>query len=487
MKLGALMKRHSLLLLYRVLVFITCGAASSNAQTYVEQRINSAGNWSVRVQNNGTFYNRNVPLMLPGGLWQDPTGFVDSLIFGGGIWVGAIRRVNGVLTPAVSFSYEPNAAGDLCVPGSTIFDGLAGDTAAAAVDKYRVYRSDDLVGPAWPMRMTSKGPVYIDDTGSRVSAGAPYVVGDEDMFTIYKDSDPLQQQIVGTELAAGVEIRSQLSFWKLSEGKDVIVVHNTIIHTSDDTLFDPVVALALDGDVNLPDDDRLKGVEDEGVHAAVFFTDRSKTDPFLGVVLLAGQHNSRRFDPGLSGLLYWDISEDPTNDSDRYNFLSTERYDTATSKVGDARLLMASGSSEPLVGRDTLYFDYALFAMASQGRSALDPIDSARLLDFATEITNDYRGGNLSQLMVPVAPVEFPGPSSLSVYPNPASDRVTINVKAQKGAMLGIFDMLGREWKSVRVGVGECVESFDLSNLPTGIYFANLSGEFQNLRFLHVK
>jgi hypothetical protein len=468
-------------------VLIASCATTATAQTYIEQRINNAGNWSVRVQNNGTFFNRNVALMLPGGLWQDPTGFVDSMIFGGGMWVGAMRRVNGVLSPAVTFSYEPHAGGDMCVPGSTIYDGPAGDTGSAAVDRYRVYRSDDLVGPAWPLRVTSTGPAYIDDTGARTNAGPPYIVGDEDIFAIYKDSDSAQEAISGTKLAAGVEIRSQLSFWKRSEGKDVIVVHNAIIHTSDDTLFDPVVALALDGDVNLPDDDRLKGVQNEGVHAAVFFTDQSKTDPFLGVVLLAGQHNSHRFDAGLSGLLYWDISVDPKNDSDRYNFLSTQRYDTATSKVGDARLLMASGSNEPLVGRDTLYFDYTLFALASEGRAALDPIDSARLLDFATEITNDYRGGHLSQLAVSITPVGFSGPSSLSVYPNPASDRVTLNVKAQKSAILGIFDMLGREWKSIRVVAGESVESFNLSGLPAGTYFANLSGEFHNLRFLHIK
>ncbi len=468
--------KHQLLFTLLALGILGCiESNSANAQDYRMRRTNSVGHWVMNIENEGHFYNADDSVFhprFPGAYWQNPQGGIDTLIFGGGIWIAAKRRVAGQLQAAVSYSYEPNRAFDIFVPGSTINDGIYGDTSQPARERYKVYRSTDQTLPVWPVRLTSTGPHYIDDVSQRVSAGPPFVVGDEDLFAIYKDSDPNQYLATNTLLAAGVEVRSQLSFWRTGHGADVVIVRNEIIHTAADTLFDPVVGLALDGDINKPDDDRLQGVSNEAVHGAVFYTDQSTTDPYLGVVMLSGQHNSHRQDAGLTTLKYWNINEDPVNDTDRFNFLTSGAWDSRTSAVGDARLLMASASHEMLLGFDTLYFDYALYAVPSSGKPALDPTDSARVLHFAEEISNDYGTGKLSHLNgVPMQG----SVSSFSVYPNPARDWTTVTLSSQKSEIVRLFDIMGRE-------VGDFVSqsgraNIDLRGLATGSYFLRVPGE----------
>jgi len=467
--------KQLLLITLLTLGFLGCALSTdANAQDYRMRRTNSLGHWIMNIENEGHFFNADDSIFhpqYPGSYWLNPRGSYDSLIFGGGIWIAAKRRVAGQLQPAVCFGYEPNKALDVFVPGSTIYDGPLGDQSPAALSKYNVYRSTDQVLPAWPVRMTSTGPHYIDDVSQRVSAGPPYVIGDEDMFAIYKDSDPSQYVATNTQLVAGVEVRSQISFWRKGHGADVVVVHNEIIHTAADTLFDPVVGLALDGDINRPNDDRLKGVQNEAVHGAVFFTNLSTVDPFLGVVMLSGQHNHHRQDAGLTTLKYWNITEDPINDTDRYNFMTSGAHDTGTSVVGDARLLMASASHEFLLGFDTLYFDYALFAVASSGKAALDPSDSARVLHFAEEITSDYADGKLSQLNVP----KLAAMSTSSVYPNPAKEWTTVTIASQRPEVVRLFDIMGRQVGDYVTNSGRV--SINMTALATGRYFLRIPGE----------
>jgi hypothetical protein len=462
------MKKLLLSTVAALMLGLTMITTWANAQDYEMRRTNSVGNWTMNLENEGHFFNADDSVLrpvFPGSYWRNPRGGSDTLIFGGGIWVAARRRVNGSLLPAVSYGYEPNGAGNIFVPGSSINDGAFGDTTQVAREKYKLYRSTDQTLPLWPVRLTPTGPHYIDDVNARQSAGPAYVIGDEDMFAVYKDSDPRAHTDPSNHLQVGLEVRSTMSFWRKGHGADVVVVHNEIIHTAADTLFDPVVGLALDGDIGNPKDDRLKGVQNEAVHGAVFFTEASMSDPFLGVVLLSGQHNHHREDAGLTTLKYWNMTEDPKSDSARFAFMTSGARDTGTSQVGDARLLMASASHEILRGFDTLYFDYAIFAVAPSGKFALDPSDSARVLHFAEEITNDYTSGKLSQLNVPKTVFA----SGLDVYPNPACDVATVSFSSNKSEVVRLFDVMGREVRSYQFVGGR--GSLDLRGLASGRYF----------------
>jgi hypothetical protein len=436
--------------------------SSLHAQDLEMRRSNSVGNWIGYLNNNGSLFNQSDSNHLSvlgfgaGGLWTG-LGRFDTVVFGAGLWIGGLRNRSGSLAPHTEFSYNPNTALSEFAPGSLLYDGAVTDTLPAARDKYRVYRSDDLAGPSWPLRMVNGKTAYIDDPTLRDAAGAKAVFGDEDMFLIYKDSDP--DSITDP---FGLEVRSQVSFWRSGLLANVVIVQNEIVYSGNDTIFDPVVALVVDGDINYPKDDRTKGVQDEGTRATVFFTDQSTTDPLLGVTVLAAQHGTGRLDAGVSSLRYWDLNDDPVSDSDRYTFLTEPRHDTALSIIGDARILMSSLSPVPLAPGDTVDFDYALYVQPATG-PALTAVDSANMLQTARIIVANYRTGSMGALAVREQPTIS---TEMEAYPNPASNQ--LYVWNAIGRMM-LFDMLGRQVAVAQTEFNQAV--FDVRTLPAGVYF----------------
>src|SRR5579883_492206 len=274
-------------------VHVSYFALSAQAQDLFMRRSNSLGHWTAYMTNNGALFTQSDIFSLtvtPGGaLWHNGGSVSDTVIYGAGLWIGGLRRRNGVLMPHTEYSYNPNDGHSIFVPGSIIYDGGPIDSSQQARDKYRLYRSTDLVGPAWPLRIVNGQPAYIDSVPLRTTAGPPSTLGDEDLFTIYKDSDPTA--IYDTLVDPfSLEVRSRISFWDHGLLKDVAIVQNEIIYTGEDTVFNPVVAMVVDGDINYPGDDRTKGVQNEGIQATVFFTDQSSTDPLLGAMVLEAQH-----------------------------------------------------------------------------------------------------------------------------------------------------------------------------------------------------
>jgi hypothetical protein len=437
-------------------------SSSATAQDLYMRRTNSVGHWRAYVGNDGILFHQDIPLGMPnsygeGGFWTRPNGSPDTMIFAAGLWLGGQRVRNGVLTPHVEYSYEPNSGHTTFVPGSRVYDGAAIDSTEFGRDRYRVYRSTDLSGPPWPLRMVNGKSCYIDEPLSRDQFGPKAVLGDEDLFVVYKDSDPAQDAD-----AFQAEIRSTISFWQRGLLKDVMFVRNEIIYSGADTIFDPVVALVVDGDINNPGDDRLKGVRQEGVRSAVFFTDQSTTQPLLAVTLLNGQHGADRHED-LTALRYWDILEDPLSDSERYEFLIRSQFDTALSKIGDARVLMTSLSNKPIAKGDTVYFDYALFAQLPTG-PALTSTDSANMLHTADALVSHYRSGTLDLLLSSVGPSQKESP--FRIFPNPASDHVAVS--GIQGGAVWIYDGLGREVLLTRY---EAIRGLDVRGLSPGVYW----------------
>jgi hypothetical protein len=454
-----------------ILVSSICSAGSYSivdAQDLEMRRSNDAGNWVGYLNNNGSLFNQSDSNHLAifgfgaGGLWTTGLGRFDTVVFGAGLWVGGLRERSGRMVAHAEYSYKPDSAISEFAPGSLLYDGAATDTSPEARDKYRVYRSDDLAGPPWPLRIVNGKTAYIDDPTLREAAGTKSVFGDEDMFLIYKDSDP--DSIADP---FGLEIRTQASFWRSGLLANVVIVQNEIVYSGNesirsDTIFDPVIALVVDGDINNPYDDRTKGVQDEGTRATVFFTDRSTTDPLLGVSVLAAQHGTGRLDAGIRSLRYWDVLDDPTTDSDRYAFLTEPRHDTALSKVGDARLLMSSLSETPIVPGDTVDFDYALYVQPATG-PALMPADSSNMLQVARSLLSNYRTGSMGALAVREEPTASSG---IEAYPNPASSELYVRNAVGR---IAIYDVLGRQVAIAQVQSKQAV--FDVRKLAAGIYF----------------
>jgi hypothetical protein len=68
--------------------------------------------------------------------------------------------------------------------------------------------------------------------------------------------------------------------------------------------------------------------------------------------------------------------------------------------------------------------------------------------------------------------------SVLKVYPNPASDQLTVEVSGQGRTWVNLTDLYGRVVKNVYNGPVEGIESFPLSTgeLPSGVYFLQVRG-----------
>jgi len=425
------------------------------------RRTNSVGHWRAYVSNDGVLFHQDNPQVLwqygEGAFWTGKDRLPDSLVYGAGLWLAGMRKRGENLRPHVEYSYRPDSGYTTFVPGSFIYDGAYLDSTEFGRDKYRVYRSTDVAGPPWPIRSVNGKASYVDDPSSREAFGPKAVLGDEDVFIVYKDSDPSKDSD-----AFNAEIRTTASFWERGLLKDVMIVHNEIIYSGADTIYDPSISVVVDGDINYPEDDRLKGIQEEGVQGSVFFTDQSTVDPLLGVLLLNGQRGAGR-QSGLTSLRYWDISEDPLTDSDRYQFLTSSRFDTALSKIGDARVLMTSLSSRPIAQRDTVYFDYALFAQLATG-PALTSADSANMLHTANDLVSHYRSGTLDLLL---RAVNSGSKASLfSMFPNPGSDRVMVS-GIQDGT-LRVYDELGRE---VLVARYDMDRGLDVRELCPGVYW----------------
>ncbi len=449
------------------------------------RRTNSVGPWIVNVNNNGVLFNQTDSDRAfngagVGGFWNNPSGKFDSVVFAAGLWFGGLRHRAGVLAPHAEYTYEPNGASWMFVPGSIVYDGLPIDESQPARDKYRVYRSTDLAGPAWPIRNIGGRACYIDNPLARASAGPPATTGDEDMFVLSKDSDPNDTTVFGFSRNVDpldIEIRAQLSFWNRTFLKDAVLIHNEIIYSGSDTLFDPVIALVVDGDINYPNDDRTKGIMNEACEVVTFFTNQYASDPLLGITVLAAPHGTNRPGTGITSLRYWDRTEDPLSDSERYQFLIEPKHDEKIDSVGDARVLIASLSHQPLLPDDTVYFDYAMYAMPATG-PALSRQDSVAMLGYAQSLTNAYHSGQLHAL-VPSAPQAITG---LAIFPNPASNILHISLPG--AATLRVEDVLGRE--VIARNIGETEIDLNLSTLVDGLYFVTTGeGQCAKVQVIH--
>lgn len=441
------------------------------------RRTNSVGPWLAFINNDGVLFNQtdapNGIVGGTGGFWTDDQGRQDSVVFAAGLWFGGLRRRGGSLLPHAEYTYEPNHAGWMFVPGSIIYGGSKLDSSQGSRDKYRVYRSTDLAGPAWPVRSVAGRDAYIDDPSMRSTAGAPSVLGDEDMFVISKDSDPTAAEDSNGD-PFDLEVRTHLSFWKKTFLKDAVLVHNEIVYSGQDTVFDPVVALTVDGDINYQGDDRTKGLKNEACEIVTFFTDQSATDPILGVMPLIPPSGTHRQPEGINSLRYWEIKADPQTEEDRYQFLIEPRHDTAFSQIGDARVLIAYLSHEPMIPGDTITFDYAMFVQPATG-PALTRNDSLAMLGYGQAFTNAYHTGLHHASVPPTLGTQ------LRMYPDPASDRLSIAL--QTPSDVGIYDALGRQMVQLPAATHFEV---NVSHFPTGLYFVQSAGAgASDFRVLH--
>ncbi|KXK55106.1 MAG: Fibronectin type III domain protein [Chlorobi bacterium OLB7] len=269
------------------------------------------------------------------------------------------------------------------------------DETQAGVSKNRIYFSSDYDnftgepsdkrdrltgGPSWPLWDTNPADTlkvnryfgyYVDDLTQRNRATyskGPAVISQEDIFSTYKDTD-LGRYEIGKGLAQrqgyplGIQVEQTIYSWGFGQYKDFIFLKYDIINRSSDTLFDCVMAPAMDMDLGAPANDHtsiaIPNKADDTLNLGVQWSETtgegSKVFGYVGMDFLEspavdGQNfirkDKRAYEQheqlGLRTFRNWIIDIDPKTPEERYDFMARVQRDVDNGG-GDKRFLMSTG------------------------------------------------------------------------------------------------------------------------------------------------
>lgn len=445
-------------------------ARSAVRDTAVHLQINEL---DVLTTNYGMFANPTHPFGLAYGVgWPRGMG-LGSLVYDGGLWIGARVAADTEVTVA---SYTSEFAAGPLAPDGTVLDPTESDPA------YRVYRITRGDGPgdpdwdAWPIAI-----------GAPSQGGQPKVLGDQTLWCVYNDAVAAHHTAPeGGTLPLGVEVRQTLyGFNRLGALGRAAFVEFEIDNRGPYTLDQAYLAFWADADLGGGGDDLVgcdttldlgytyNGDDDDlgyGAHP-----------PALGIAVLQGPIvGSDTLGMTSFGRLLKDYNE-PTSPGQAYRRMALGLPDPgfltpswACDAAGSTTFEVAG---DPVAGtgcRDTLPADRRL--MVSSGPFTMAPFESQR---FVVAFVVGGRPGsgdrlsNLTDLLATTAQVRaawnsgfasVPAlPSRLEVgeaVPNPSDGVQSFELDIEPGHRardLTIYDLAGRR-----------VRRLDLSGLPPG-------------------
>lgn len=363
-----------------------------------DQQRNVVSNVDFQITNYGIF-GFDVRNGVGGTFW--PRGRRNQYIFAGGAWFGARKRPPGSdsLRKRVMITYNPNSGLSWMVPG-TIEDGDDVNTSTdGGVNKYRTYFSTDFNStdgqdfqnptfPRWPVwdtnpndtiRYSNYFGLYVNDPAQRFKTNypkGPAFISEEDVFCVYKDTDLSYYEGGVTKRKAdgypfGMQIEQIVYSWGFGDYADFVFLKYMFIHPTkyQDTLFDCWMAAVQDVDIALQTNP-VGGAQNDlaryynespELNLAVQWSngDRGEANQgfgYLGFNFLESpaidaekylRKDKRQFplteQLGLRTMRNWPITEDPIENEDRYNFISSGRIEDNAPSPGDRRLMMATG------------------------------------------------------------------------------------------------------------------------------------------------
>ena len=362
-----------------------------------DQQSNIVSNFAFQVTNYGIF-GLDVVNSRGAGVW--PRGSQNQYLFGAGAWFGALKRPKGSneLRKRVIVGYNPNSGDSWMVPGS-IDDGLDLQNTADGLYKNRLYFSTDFnvatgqpydanaAFTNWPLwdavpndtlRYNNYYGSYINDVTLRTKGiyqKGPAFISEEDIFCVYKDTDLERYEGGAARRAAegyplGFQVEQTMYSWGFGDYADMVFVKYLFIHPKQfqDTLFQCWMASVIDVDIALTtnsqlgaDNDRARYYEESPeLNLAVQWTNGNRGEAgrgfgYLGFNFLESpavdadgfiRKDKRQFNVneqlGLQTLRNWPITFDPTENEERYNFMSARDKD-GDQGAGDRRLMMATG------------------------------------------------------------------------------------------------------------------------------------------------
>ncbi|MBX3042947.1 MAG: T9SS type A sorting domain-containing protein [Candidatus Kapabacteria bacterium] len=364
----------------------------------------------------------------------------------------------------------------------------------------------------------------------------PLIVSDEDIVTTFKDTDlNFYEGGSANRLAQGyplsLQMESSIYSWSDDLMKDVIIQRYVIENKSNDTLKDCWIGNYNGVGIGLISkfDNKEWGTkdrliyyeEDKTLNLFVAWSENSevingKGFGYFGVSLLetpaVDSDGFLRNDKliyqmdeqiGLKSLYNWHIKNDPRYDEQRYDILTSNQIYKSDDYLDGGRVMTSTGPFHFRPGEKAYFTVLIAFALPAKGGEADgtkediagiggkinkgdNPIKQSNELSLIDKIKfarDKYYNG----LVTKILESEVRRNSELSVYPNPATDFITIQL-SKKGLQpfaatgkVQIFDALGLEVISTPSAAltptGEGNLRIDVSHLPAGVYFIRVGNK----------
>ncbi len=505
---------------------------------------NSVSNVAFSVSNYGIL-GRDLASFDGGVYW--PRTSDNRYLYGAGLWFGAVKRIGADETPRplVTISYNPNSGLSWLAPGR-IEDGDNVLHDQEAVAYARVYSSsaynadgqpqNPVEDPAWPLwykqadRLAHHGRYfgsYVADKESRSTADwpeGPGFISDEDFIAYFKDTDLSLYEDSPDELKQrGHPLRMQYEqavySWGSGPLQDVIMVRYKVSNTSSDILENCWLAPVFDIDHTTrdigrdgSDNDRVRYYyEDPLLNLALSWTEgfqgeSGKGFGYMGISILESpavdatgrlrgdkQEYDRSEQLGLAAFRNWQIQNDPTDDSERYQFMAAAQMDSDFG-AGDKRMLLSSGPFDLQPGESASLVYALVFADAAtdEGKTTVPTGSKDDLLNLVNLVrtVQDYYDARLTGVAMQRAML----PSlQLELRPNPASDAATLHIGNSPGgfAHITLVDVLGRIVQRMTpspLDAGNSVLPLTLDGLAPGMYQLRVQlGEIETVTTLAVQ
>lgn len=385
----------------------------------------------------------NVEQNVSGNRW--PRGTYNQYIYATGIWFGCINTINDKDIKNVEISYNPNNGNSWMVPGR-IEDGDKVSSDASDVQKYRTYFSTDYRGTGapiistngekyWPLwdvspknsdtppkdtlRKNNYFGVYVNDVGQRSSGDfkQPAFISGEDIFCTYKDTDlDRYDDGIVSRRQKGYPLRLQyeqtIYTWGIGDYKDIMFVTYKIFNKSSKAYRDCWIATVVDADIgHYLDDYGAKndfceyyktrpelnlGYQWSAMGTTSQYAEKGRGFGYLGMAMLetpaVDNTGTLRYDKkifpvseqlGMKSFKNWEIANDISDDSKRYDFISTSDKVEKNKLEADIRFLASTGpfNMKPLDSTKIVtVFIYANNAKSGDILVGNDTTESAELI-----------------------------------------------------------------------------------------------------------
>jgi hypothetical protein len=508
--------KKTLLSLAIPLVLVYSSFAQHKTSGFIDIQDNSHGNIAMKLTNYG-IVGADAAKQAGGTFWK--RGTTNQYMYGGGMWFGAKKDVgNKPNQKLVLLSYNPNLGTSWMSP--TVDPSCK--NLHDSVQYARLYFSTDFTKNGvptntadsfglynWPIfkkdNQNSFGEFVANPILREASSGTPYFVSNEDVICAYNDHDLTRydngdsiRRIQGYPL--GVSIVQRTYFFDKAPLQDVVMMRYEITHTGSDTLkqcwFAPVMDfdIGFDGGTLSAYNDNIKYYASDTTLGLVFgwtktsTKDKGKGLGYAGFTFLetpsvdefGNLTNNPTKELGLRTHRNWELSNDPQNDTERYDFISTGTKDGEAS-YGDKKMLVATGPFN-VKPNETVVFSFALmFAATSSGDDATGTNDDAKnIIQLCRDTKDAY-----SQFRLNGKPLDADEPTPthrndpFTLYPNPASGICTVEYKVDTPSTVSIelFDVLSNGVSIIENGekqIGTYRATVDTQSLSAGIYYCRI-------------